>query len=237
MQPGGFVYKLRTSGKYRAFFYWLKHWILPTIFAAIIFAVLAVIGFAVVNRILFAAWDLTGNVCKPGQTPVPVTTPVKFETKTLCTATGLQVEKGKSYRVTLVVTDPWEDGHKFEETNPEKARGIVTDPRGFGFEKMRWTMIPGVPIRRLLASNWFATALRIGNTGLGEVVPTWERNDAPACLCPAKVTYTTTFRAKKSGELFVYVNDSVSGWPGYFDYFYTLNNKGAAELTLQPVAK
>jgi uncharacterized protein (DUF2235 family) len=230
VQPGGFVYKLRSAGPYRAFFYWLKHWVLPTIFAAIIFVVLAVIGFAIVNRILFAAWDLSGNVCK-SSSPASVA----FETKSLCTATGLQVEKGKSYRVTLTVTDPWEDGHNFKEPNPEKARGIETDPRGFGFEKMRWTMAPGLPIRRLLASNWFATVLRIGNTGFGEVVPSWERNEAPPCPCPAKVTYTAKFKAKKSGELFVYVNDSVFGWPGYFDFFYTLNNKGAAQLTLQPV--
>jgi hypothetical protein len=29
------------------------------------------------------------------------------------------------------------------------------------------------------------------------------------------------------------VNDTVIGIPGYFDYFYTLNNKGKADLTLE----
>ena len=69
----------------------------------------------------------------------------------------------------------------------------------------------------------------------GEIVLSYERKDSPQCLCPARTSYTATFTAKKSGELFVYVNDSVVGWPGYFDYFYGLNNKGTAELTLQPV--
>jgi len=237
VQPGGFVYQLRTSGPYRAFFYWLKHWALPTIFAAIIFVVLLVIGFAVVNRTLFAVWDIAGKTCEPSSQAAVVTqkSAVTFETKAFCTGTKLAVEKGKSYRVTIVVTDPWEDGHNFKESNPEKARGIETDPRGFGFEKMRWTMIPGLPIRRLLESNWFATVLRIGNKGFGEVVLSYKRNDSPPCLCPEKITYTATFKAKKSGELFVYVNDSVLGWPGWFDYFYSLNNKGKAELTLEPV--
>jgi uncharacterized protein (DUF2235 family) len=236
IEPGGFVYKLRSAGPYRAFFYWLKHWALPTIFAAIIFVVLAVIGFAVVNRTLFAVFDLSGQVCKlsPAASPVTAAAKATFETRALCAGTGLAVEKGKSYRVTLVVTGPWEDGHKFKESNPEKAKGIETDPRGFGFEKMRWTMAPGIPIRRLLSSNWFATVLRVGNTGFGEVVPSWERNDAPPCLCPATTRYTATFKARKAGELFVYVNDSVFGWPGVFDVFYR-NNAGKTDLTLEPI--
>ena len=29
--PGGIVYRLRSAGPYRAFFYLLKYWILPTV--------------------------------------------------------------------------------------------------------------------------------------------------------------------------------------------------------------
>ena len=134
--PGGFVYQLRSAGPYQAFFYLLKHWILPAIFAAIIFVILVFVGFSVLNRISFAAFDLAGQVCEPSQNPPaqPVTgsAMAKFETRTLCSATGLAVERNKTYRITLAVTDPWEDGHKFGEPNAEKARGIETDPRGFG---------------------------------------------------------------------------------------------------------
>ncbi|MFO1109979.1 MAG: DUF2235 domain-containing protein [Bradyrhizobium sp.] len=237
VEPGGWVYDIRSSGPYRAFFYWLKHWVLPTIFAALIFVILVLIGAGVINRIAFAAYDLSGTICTPSAQAPPTTgtASAAFETKSLCTATGLGVEKGKSYRVTLVMTDPWEDGHNFKESDPEKARGIETDPRGFGFDKMRWTMAPGLPIRRLLASNWFATVLRIGSQGFGEIVLSYERKDAPPCLCPARTSYVATFKARKSGELFVYVNDSVVAWPGWFDIFYRLNNKGRAELTLQPI--
>ena len=132
------------------------------------------------------------------------------------------------------VTEPWEDGHKFDETDPNKAKGIATDPQGFGFDKMRWQMAPGLPIRRLAGSNWFATVLRIGNRGFGETVLSYTRNDSPPCQCPAATSYTATFRARKSGELFVYVNDSVIGIPGYVDMFYK-NNKGTAEVMLQAV--
>src|SRR5882672_2738187 len=142
--PSGFVHRLRTAGPYLAFFYVLKHWTLPFIFAFLIFVCLASAIVALVNRVAFAALDLTGQVCTPSQNPParPVVTAGKaaFETAKPCAATGLAVQRGKSYRITLVVTDPWEDGHTFDESNPEKAektekgiekrteKGIETDP-------------------------------------------------------------------------------------------------------------
>ena len=91
-------------------------------------------------------------------------------------------------------------------------------------------MVLGLPIRRLLSSNWFAQIIRIGNKGFGEIVLSYERKEGPP---PAATSYTATFRARRSGELFAYVNDTVIGIPGYFDYFYRLNNKGKADLTLE----
>jgi hypothetical protein len=231
-RPGGFVYRLRTAGPYLAFFYLLKHWILPAIFALMIFLVLVFAGVSLVNRVSFALFDVAGHVCT-GQDAQPVTAntaPRPFETTALCAATGLAVEKGKSYRVTLAVTDPWEDGY-----NPANAKGIKTGPQGFGFEKMTWKMWFGLPFRRLLASNWFTPVVRIGNTGFGEIVAPFERIEPPHCLCPATITYTANFKARKSGEVFVYVNDAIIGMPGYFGSFYE-NNKGKADLTLQLLA-
>jgi uncharacterized protein (DUF2235 family) len=235
MAPGGIVYKLRSAGLYRAFFYVLKHWILPFAFAAIIFVILVFAGFSLLNRISFAAFDLAGQVCTRSQSPQPVTSSAtaKFETHALCAATGLAVEKNRSYRITLVVTDPWEDGHKFGQPDPDKARGIETGPQGFGFDKMKPGMFLGLPVRRLVGSNWFATIIRIGNRGFGEIVPSFVRKDSPPCQCPSTTSYTAQFRARRSGEVFVYVNDTVIGIPGYFDYFYQLNNKGKADVTLE----
>lgn len=237
-RPSGFVYRLRTAGPYQAFFYLLKHWILPSIFALLIFVCLASAIAAVLNRAAFAVLDLSGKVCTPSQNPsarlVVTTAKATFDTSRPCTATGLDVQRGKSYRITLVVTDPWEDGHEFEEADPNKAKGIETDPLGFGFDKMRWQMALGLPIRRLVGSNWFATVLRVGNRGFGETVLSFQRNDSAPCQCPAATSYTATFTPRRTGQLFVYVNDSVIGIPGYVDTFYK-NNKGKADLILQVI--
>jgi hypothetical protein len=233
-KPSGFVYRLRSAGPYQAFFYLLKHWILPAIFAFLIFIGLAYATLVLINRISFAVMDLTGHVCtaSPATQPVGASGKATIDIAKLCNATRLAVEQGRSYRLTLVVTESWEDGHKFGETDPERAKGIETDPQGFGFDKASWQMDLGAPIRRLVGSNWFATVLRIGNRGFGEIVPTYQRHWSPQ----GEASFVTTFKARKTGELFVYVNDAVIGVPGHVDTFYR-NNKGKADLLIEELAE
>ena len=244
VQPSGFVYRLRTAGTYQAFFYLLKHWILPAFFALLIFVCLAYAALVVINRISFAAMDLTGQVCSPSKAtqPVGASGTATVDAAKLCNATGLAVAQGKSYRLTLVVTEPFEDHRQLDESDPERAKeidkeidkgtdkGIETDPQGFGFDKMLWQQALALPVRRLVGSNWFATVLRVGNRGFGEIVPTFQRKWSSQ----GGASFVTTFRARKTGELFVYVNDAVLGIPGVADTFYR-NNKGKAELTIEPV--
>jgi uncharacterized protein (DUF2235 family) len=228
------IHRLRSAGPYRAFFYVLKHWILPALFAAVIFLILAYAAFCLLSRASFMVFDAAGYVCRSAAPAVPV----PFETKALCAPTGHSMKKGQTYEIVLSVTEPWQDGYRFKESDPRKAKGIETGPEGFGTDKMTPMMYLGLPLRRQIASNWFAPILRIGNTGFGEVTPTFVR-DGP----PDLARYKATFKAPRDGEVFIYVNDSVIGWPGYFDLFYRENaltgttNKGKADLTIELVNK
>ena len=234
------IHRLRSAGPYKAFFYVLKHWILPTIFAAVIFVILVYTGFCLVSRASFTVFDANGYVCTPSASAVPVTSKSEFkgfETKALCAPTGLAVKKGSAYEVVLSITEPWEDGYRFKETDPRKAKGIQTGPQGFGYDKMTAKMYLGLPLRRQIASNWFAPILRVGNKGFGEVTPTFVR-DGP----PGSARYKATFKAPRDGELFIYVNDTVIGLPGYFDRFYhndapdirkAMTNKGKGDLAIE----
>jgi uncharacterized protein (DUF2235 family) len=241
------IHRLRSAGPYKAFFYVLKHWILPTIFAAMIFVILAYTGFCLVSRVSFTVFDATGHICTPAASAAPVTAKSEFkgfETKALCAPTGLAVNKGSAYEIVLTITEPWEDGYRFKETEPRKAKGIETGPEGFSYDKMTPKMYLGLPLRRQIASNWFAPILRVGNKGFGEVTPTFVRDGSPD---PAgKARYKATFKAPRDGQVFIYVNDSVIGWPGYFDRFYhwdvpnkrkAMTNKGKADLTIEPLDK
>ena len=236
----GWIHALRSAGPYKAFFYVLKHWILPTLFAAIILVVLLYTAFCVVSRVSFMVFDASGYVCTPrSAAPVTQIRVQGFETKALCAPTGLSVIKGQTYEAVLTITEPWEDGYKFKETEPRKAKGIETGPEGFGYDKMTPKMYLGLPLRRQIASNWFAPILRVGNTGFGEVTPVFVREQSPPCNCPAPPRYKATFKAPRDGEVFIYVNDSVIGLPGLFDMFYRehpwtgMTNKGKADLTIE----
>jgi uncharacterized protein (DUF2235 family) len=242
LEPNSRIYKLRSAGAYKASYYVLTHWILPTIFAVVIALMLLALVWcaaAVVGRASFLAYDVSGQVCHASSTATAVTTqpqdpPIKIDTGKSCNATGLTVKKGQIYEVGLAITDGWEDGHDWNEPDAKKAKGIETGPNGFSWDKMTWRMTPGLPYRRLISSNWFATIIRVGEGGFGEMVPPFESTE---CQCPAPPAhYKASFKAAKDGEVFVYVNDSVISWLG-LDRFYR-NNKGKADLiiTLKPRA-
>jgi hypothetical protein len=223
--PNDLLYRVRTSDAYRGAFYALTQWILPGVFALLIFLVLAYCAVVLGSRVYFAVADAAGAVCR-GRGGPEVTaagsTVSGFETKEMCRATGYTVEKGGIYRVTLKITDGWEDGHEFKSG----AAGITTGPNGFGWERSTWPMALGVPFRRLLWSNWFQTVLRVGSRGFEEHVL-----DLAPVVPPTgePQTYSATFKARKNGEVFLFVNDAVLGTS---DRFYRTNNKGKADVTI-----
>jgi hypothetical protein len=168
-QPTDNIYRLRSSAGYRAFFYILKHWVFPFVFAVLLWlCILVALYFAValISRATFGAANTLGFVCVPkGGEDVTAaeSKPSPFLTRDVCTSTGLAVKKRATYRVVINVTSPWIDGYY-----PGKSAGIPTDPRGFGWNKTTPLHYLGLPYRRLMWSNWFAPVLRIGSKGIQE---------------------------------------------------------------------
>jgi uncharacterized protein (DUF2235 family) len=219
--PHDVLYRVRTSDAYRGAFYVLNHWILPAIFALLILVILLYCALVLGSRLYYGTANATGGICKASRQAVAVASPATFhfETKDLCRASGYAVERGATYLVTLKISDGWADGYK---TGTE---GIPTGPNGFGWDKSTWFMRLGLPFRRLLWSNWFQTVLRVGSAGFEEHVLSFEPTTSNEPL-----TYSARFKARKNGEVFIFVNDAVFGTS---DYFYRSNNKGAADVTIQ----
>src|SRR6476469_10062931 len=102
-------------GIYKAFFYALTHWVLPT---AIMFWLFSWLAFGTANTL--------GLVCK-GADEIELrdvataenAEPIVMKTSNACGATGVKVTEGRNYRITLIVRDPWKDAT------------IDTDPNGF----------------------------------------------------------------------------------------------------------
>jgi hypothetical protein len=207
------VYRLRRIGIYKAFFYVLSHWILPT---AIMFWLFWWLAFGTVNTL--------GLVCKGTGNNISVTeTEVAaqkspgydddFHTSHLCYPTGLKVAPGETYEISLAIKKPWSDAD------------IPASPAGFS--KSTWLQLVGVPFKRLIWSNWFAPIVRIGGPGLDEYLPEFKPEAADGNLWKAR------FTARSEGEVFVYVNDS-SIFPWFYRYFYS-NNQGMAAVSLRKI--
>jgi uncharacterized protein (DUF2235 family) len=210
------VYRVRRLGIYKATFYVLTHWAFPT-----------AIMFWLFGWLLFGTANTLGLICK-GTGGIEVTgaatdgaqaqreggtKPVVMMTSSVCNATGLKVMQGGSYRIKLIIGEPWKDAD------------IVTGPNGFDNHRAAWLQLGGAPYRRLIWSNWFATILRVGGPGLEEHLLNLEEEKAGV--------WTATFEPRSSGEVFLYVNDSTISLPWIYGFFYWSNNHGTAEVKLE----
>lgn len=205
------VYRLRRLGVYRAFFYLLTNWILPT---AIMWWLFWWLAFGTANTL--------GLFCKPTGRAVNVTKIVTasagdkaFRTSELCHPTGLKVAHDETYEITLTIDEAWADDR------------IPADPSGFAWGSV--AQVPGIPFRRLIWSNWFKPIVRVGSTGLEEHVPTFVQDGSN----PKQ--WSTQFIARSDGEVFIYVNDTSIFAPGLLTLFYD-NNHGSAAITMRRIS-
>ncbi len=214
------IFGLRTSRPYQFVLSSFKWTILPAFFAA----AFLYLGLTFASHLAFNFADAAGLFCS--NTPVPQTRQlpqrgdeikVTFGTRDMCAATGVIAEEGARYQITVKQIPPWSDD------------GVNATLRGFYLIDLGWTQ--GVkmallwPLKRAYLRPRFRVIARFGTTGTDE-----DFLD-PSATEPDDV-HTETIRARKTGELFFYVNDAVLAIPAVADFFYR-DNIGQAEVTIQ----
>ncbi|MDF0516663.1 hypothetical protein P0R31_05360 [Bradyrhizobium yuanmingense] len=106
--------------------------------------------------------------------------------------------------------------------------GRPATPAGFGTSTIelanRWKFGSAIRLRPILFRPWYGIISRFGETGADEYFldPIPLPNTTPQA-------YKATFKAARSGELFLYVNDAVIGLPWVYDSFCQ-NNGGKAKV-------
>jgi hypothetical protein len=200
----------------------MRRYVLP--FVSAVFLIW--LGAVVVNHFLFNVADSAGAFCtetkaadvkKAGSR---ATVSIPFKTDDLCFATGVIVEPGAKYAVTMTVPE----GSKWADHNfPTTPSGFRTADLGHWWAKI--AMYTTMPLRRIIFRRWFTVIARIGTTGVYEDF-----------LDPKKVGHNTylgvTERTKRGGELFLYVNEAVVALPWVSKIFYK-NNKGEARVEIR----
>ena len=216
-------------------------------------------GWSIANRFLFDIVSAAGHFCKGS-----VTGDARkhesigagrgsFQTDQTCWPSGLVLEEGRRYRITLTAPGDWFD------------RTIRADVAGFPADNLR--QMTATPLKRWWGEDWFMPIARIGEIGNDEYVlePTdqFESYSYPPCAeieratdgsgvrakisdddarrlmacapTPAeRQTVWTEIKARTTGELFLYVNDAVLMWPGLTNLFFS-NNTGTATVTVERI--
>jgi hypothetical protein len=136
----------------------------------------------------------------------------------------MTVEKDRRYHLSITIgtKENWKDG---EDIKPGLS--------GFGRELMTPSMYPGVLFRRYIREPWFKPIARIGSQGSDEylLAPVDPPSPGqPLTRLDAEIT------ARRSGELFLFVNDAVLPVPKSWQVFYN-NNQGTATVPIYPVVR
>jgi uncharacterized protein (DUF2235 family) len=207
--PTDIVYRFRSHERYRNFVELVSQRIFPFIFGfgALLAVVLVVMGTA--NRAAFAIASATGRVCpEVAETPPqrPGTWVVSFDSSEVCHSTGIPIARGTRYRLDIdLPSEGWRDKNQ-----------LVTTPAGFGSGENVMIYIPALPFRRVLTAQWFVPMARVGSKGAE-----YHTLDSG----------TAEFTPRRSGQLFLFVNDAIGVWP-FWRFFYNNNVGGPAVVTV-----
>lgn len=224
------VYWLRTRWWYLGFIRFARLKALPFLFVL----ALAWVTLTGASHLVFNVADSFGVYCVASPAaetknagnsrlePAPKT----FETSSICGATGFIVKKDFRYEIVLEVTDPWKD-----DTIGTTPQGFITSSRPELLTRLKFRSI--ILMRRVMWRPWFRAIARIGEEGIDEYflspVPTSALKKTNESQNAA---YRGSFVARRSGEVFLYVNDVVVGLPGLSGTFYE-NNKGKAKVWMR----
>jgi uncharacterized protein (DUF2235 family) len=212
------IFGLRTSRAYQAFHSAIKQQIAPAFFAA----AFLYMGLTFGSHLIFDFEDSAGLICRDSPAPRSLasgeTAPeIRFATKDICKATGVVLEQGGTYLVTVKEVPPWRDGN------------IETSVAGFYSADQEWTtrsiMYLAWPLKRTFIRPWFRVIMRVGSTGNYEDFLDPDVRQVTGIL-------QERFKPERSGELFFYVNDAAVALPWLHDAFYE-NNVGEAIVTIK----
>ena len=223
--PRGGIYWVRTSWLYQWILWASKRHVLPALSAAAI----VYVAVTLVSHIVFNVEDAAGYYCKEGVNPKPVpineevSSTVNFKAADMCWASGISVQQGRRYLITVTkVSDTWKD------------REFTTDIGGFEISELpnvwdRAKMLLFVPLRRVFLRPWFRLIGRVGAVGTDEYFMDPDRQEAGQ---EPLTKYSVTVRPRRDGEFFMYVNDAVSAIPAFGRHLYA-NNTGEAAVSIK----
>lgn len=181
---------------------------------------------AVCSRLVFGAADGIGIFCA-SVPKVPELMPGEtfeftFDPADPCLATGRRVTRGGKYRIELDITENWTDDFWFSGTLDANLNGLASPP---------FYAYLLIPIRRHLFSGWYQPIARLDNELFARYALENRKAEQNEDQENKYRTLEMDFIAQRSGQLYVYVNDTVLFTPTFVKSFYG-RNTGMARGTV-----
>ncbi len=210
--PDNALFRLRTSRSYQTAFSLLKRVIMPSL-AGVAALLLVLAG---LNRSLVSVVASAGGFCE--KAPDTYDPELRFDTRSPCWTNGAVLQEGKRYKITLTVTQPWVD------------KRTATGPLGSPMQGQPAAASALVLLRRQINRFWFQPIARVGDLGDDEY-PLYPDNWA--LPTGTETTVTAEITPKRTGALYLYVNDLILPFGTWWQPGYA-NNQGAAQVTISP---
>lgn len=184
-------------------------------------AVFIALVIAASSRLFFTVADGTGAICDTNPTieSRQFGKTFTFDPKNPCFDTGLKLVKRKHYLIEFQLENGWTDD------------GIEADL--YGWRTASWRLYLATPWRRHLFVPWYQTVARVDDV----LFDRHQLRREPRLPGTDEVpqTYVSMgLTARRSGRLYLYVNDAVVFAPGFIEEFYR-NNKGHACVRVSEV--
>ena len=231
-EPHGWIYKLRTHTAYRQTFRVATQHVFPFVFGMLALGIVTLSVAGTLNRAAFTAANAAGQICRPDAATiaslqkVSATTIREFDNRNPCTFTGIELERGVSYRATVRI-GTMENG-AFRATGEWRDKDeLVQSPEGFSTGD-NVLVAPFLPFRRVLTARWFVPILRIGDYSQLHV-----SNGVEYHLLNSKDPIE--FTPEISGPMMLFVNDAIAPLP-WWDYFYKNNDGRFGQVGIAKVA-
>jgi hypothetical protein len=220
------AYRWRTNKLVRAIRIFLLNRVIPPLAT---FSVLY-LTLALVSHLSFKFFDAAGLYCQESAADVQLQSYLipgeyrvrDFQINSLCYPTGVMVEEGQLYDITIKTVEPWRDGS--QEASLSLRGFSASDVNQYS---TRVKYIVATPVRRILTQPWLKLILRVGAVGGYEE---FAAPDGPSQEISERL------RFQRPGELFLYVNDAVLPVlvPWLAGMFYRYNS-GTAEVQIRKV--
>ena len=214
--PDSWIYRLRTSASYAAAKRNWKFVVGPGLYVIFFLYV----GLMLINHLAYIVLDDAGCVCRESGTSSRMargeTRKLSFDASSICSATGVLLEDGGRYAITIKARE----AHWYDRTIETSPAGFYSLDASTVWQKI--AMVLALPMRRELIRPWFRMVARTGGVG-GE--------ESFLDPDPKDHSIDEVLRATRDGELFLFVNDAVLGVPGLEGVFYS-NNVGTADVTI-----